>query len=380
MNTQTALCENFDGMRLCSLLLSIIAVLLLAGCQQEPVRRETRPIVKTMRVKIDTSFGDRTYSGVVVARHEVEESFRVDGRIARRMVDVGDRVQAGQVLATLDENDLRLTMESSLAEHRAAKSNREQMLTDERRYSTLLSNQVVSQSEYDVRQLAADEAKGRLDRAERTLRLAQNRLEYAHLISSTDGVVTKVSAEAGQVVSPGQAVVSVAKDGDLEVLVDIPESSIRHLDDVPAEMTLWSKKDGRYSAVLREISPNADPVTRTFAVRYSLRDADSSIRLGMTATLHLSDSTATPAARVPASALFNQGDGVGVWVVAPETGRLSFKNVDVDRYVDRDAYVHGALADGDVIVVAGVHKLDPDVEVRLASADREGQAGREALQ
>lgn len=380
MNTHTALEIKAKWMRKKFTPLCIIISLFLAACQQETIAHETRPIVKTMRVKIDTNFEDRTYSGVVVARHEVEESFRVDGRIDRRMVDVGDRVQAGQVLATLDENDLRLTMESSLAEHRAAKSNREQMLTDERRYSTLLSNQVVSQAEYDVRQLAADEAKGRLDRAERTLRLAQNRLEYANLVSSTDGVVTKVSAEAGQVVSPGQAVVSVAKDGDLEVLVDIPESTIRHLDDVPAEVTLWSKKDGRYSAVLREISPNADPVTRTFAVRYSLRDADSSIRLGMTATLHLSDATATPAARVPASALFNQGDGVGVWVVAPETGRLSFRNVDVDRYVDRDAYVHGALADGDVIVVAGVHKLDPGMEVRLSSAARVGQAGRETVQ
>lgn len=380
MNTQTALYRKAEGMRLCLSLLIVATCLLLAGCRQEPQAQEVRPVVKTVRVRIDANTGDRTYSGVVVARHEVEESFRVDGRIAKRLVDVGDRVRAGQALATLDENDLRLTMESSLAEHRAAKSNREQMLTDERRYSTLLSNQVVSQSEYDVRQLAADEAKGRLDRAERTLRLAQNRLEYANLISSTDGVVTKVSAEAGQVVSPGQAVVSVAKDGDLEVLVDIPESSIRHLDDLPAEVTLWSKKDGRYGAVLREISPNADPVTRTFAVRYALRDADSSVRLGMTATLHLSDSSATPAARVPASALFNQGGGLGLWVVAPETGKLSLRDVAVERYVDRDAYVHGELADGDVIVTAGAHKLDPSMEVRLASSDREDQAGREAIQ
>lgn len=352
----------------CSLLL---AGLLLAGCQQAPQAPQVRPIVKTMRVSLEAGSGDRTYSGVVVARHEVQESFRVDGRIARRLVDVGDRVRAGQTLATLDQNDLRLSMESALAEHRAATSNRAQTLTDEGRYATLLSQRVVSNAEYDARHLAADEAKGRLDRAVRTLDLAKNRLNYANLACSTDGVITKVSAEAGQVVAPGQAVVSVAKDGELEVLVDIPESQIQSLRNAPAEVTLWSSGNDRYRAELREIAPAADSVTRTYAVRYSLHGANPSVRLGMTATVRLSDPAGTPTARVPASALFDQGGGLGVWVVEPETGRLSFRHVAVDRYTDQDAHVHGELADKDVIVAAGAHKLDRDMVVRLAPSSQE---------
>jgi len=352
----------------CSLLL---ACLILSGCQQAQQAQQVRPVVKTMRVSKEAGPGDRTYSGAVVPRHEVQESFRVDGRIARRLVDVGDRVRAGQVLASLDENDLRLSMESALAEHRAATSNRAQALTDEGRYGALLSKSVVSRAEFDARHLASDEAKGRLDRAERALGLAKNRLDYANLLCSADGVVTKVGAEAGQVVAPGQGIVSVAKDGELEVLVDIPEGQIQSLKNAAAEVTLWSSGDRRYSAVLREIAPAADSLTRTYAVRYSLHEADSSVRLGMTATLRLSDPSGVKAARVPASALFDQGGGPSVWVVEPETGRLSLRRVAVDRYTDQDAFVRGELADGDLIVVAGTHKLDRDMVVRLASSSQE---------
>lgn len=350
---------------------SLVAVVLLAGCKQEQQAQPVRPVVKAMRISLAAGSGDRTYSGVVVARHEVQEAFRVDGRIARRLVDVGDRVRAGQVLATLDENDLRLSMESALAEHQAATSNRAQALTDEGRYASLLSRKVVSQSEHDAARLAADEAKGRLERAERALALAKNRLGYANLVCSTDGVVTRVSAEAGQVVTPDQPVATVAKAGELEVRVDIPESQIEGLGNLPAEATLWASDDGRFPAVLREIAPEADPATRTYAVRYSLRTTTPAVRLGMTATLHLSDPQAAPAARVPASALFDQGQGIGVWAVDPKSGSLSFRRVAIERYTDRDAYVHGELAEGDLVVVAGVAKLDKDMQVRVETSSQE---------
>lgn len=328
--------------------------------------RETRPVVKTMRVSLELGSRERTYSGVVVARHEVQESFRVDGRIARRLVEVGDRVRAGQVLAVLDENDLRLSMESALAEYEAAKSNRAQAVTDKGRFDSLLSRNVISRSEFDARHLAADEATGRQQRAERAFALARNRLNYTNLVCSIDGVVTKVVAEAGQVVAPGQGVVTVAKDGEMEVRVNVPESQIQGLKDSPAEVTLWASSDRRIPAVLREIAPEADPATRTYAVRYSLRGAPPSVRLGMTATLRLQDNGGVPVALIPASALLDQSNGIGVWVVDTATGSLSFRRVDIERYTDKGAYARGELADGDIIVVAGVQKLDKDMTVRLA--------------
>ncbi|MDQ7832787.1 MAG: efflux RND transporter periplasmic adaptor subunit [Desulfovibrionaceae bacterium] len=344
----------------------VFACLFLAGCHDAPQAREVRPVVKTMRLHMGTDAEERTYSGVVVARHEVQEAFRVDGRIARRLVDVGDHVRAGQVLASLDEKDLRLSMESAQAERRAAASNRAQALTDERRYATLLSRNAISHSEYDATRLAVDEATGRLERAERTLQLAENRLHYANLICSTDGVITRVSAEAGQVVAAGQSIVSVARDGALEVRVDIPERQIQNLQTMSAEVTLWSNMEAHYRAVLREISPTADPATRTYTVRYSLQGENPLVRLGMTANLRLTGPLGAPTARVPSSAVLDQGNGPGVWIVNPETGRLSFRFVTIERYTERGVHVHGELADGDIVVITGAHKLDQDMEVRLA--------------
>ncbi|WP_243357578.1 efflux RND transporter periplasmic adaptor subunit [Fundidesulfovibrio terrae] len=351
--------------------LACLSSLLACGCQSAQPAEQVRPLVKTMRVSMDVSAGQRTYTAVVVARHEVQESFRVGGRIEKRLVDVGDHVREGQVLAILDEKDLRYAMESAQAELRAANSNREQAATDERRYSKLLSGQVVSQSEYDLKHLSADEARGRQERADRSLKLAVSKLGYAKLLSSTDGVVTKVSAEAGQVVAEGQSIVTLARKGALEVLADIPERRLQDIKETKAEVSLWSNPDVRYQAVLRETAPAADPATRTFAVRYSLPDADASVRLGMSATLHLIETSGTPAARIPASALFNQGQGPGVWIVNPQNGRLTLSPVTVDHFSERDAFVRGQLADGDIIVASGVQKLDGNTLVRLADASQE---------
>ncbi|MFP5259306.1 MAG: efflux RND transporter periplasmic adaptor subunit [Acidobacteriota bacterium] len=325
-----------------------------------------------MRITLDKGTERRTYPGVVVARHEVQESFRVGGRIEKRLVDVGDHVREGQVLATLDEKDLHLSVESAQAELRAALSNKDQTANDEKRYATLLTKQVVSQSEYDLKHLAADEARSRVERADSALKLAMSQLGYAKLVSSTDGVVTKTSAEAGQVVPQGQSVVTVARKGALEVLVDIPERRLQDIKDTQAEISLWANHDARFRAVLRETSPSADPATRTYAVRYSLPDADAAVHLGMTATLHLSEAAAAPTARIPASALLNQGSGPGVWHVNAQTGQLIFVPVTVDHYTEGDAFVRSdQLVTGDSIVTAGVQKLDQGLTVRLAGKDTE---------
>ena len=354
-----------------ALLVAAALCLLLPGCQEAKSSPQIRPVVRTMRISLEAGGENHSYSGVIVARHEVQESFRVGGRIEKRLVDVGDYVRDGQTLATLDEKDLRLSMESAQAERNAALSNKDQAITDERRYATLLSKHVVSQSEYDLKHLAADEARARLERADRSLKLATSQLGYANLISSTDGVVTKVSAEAGQVVPQGQSVVTVARKGALEILVDIPERRLQDIKTTQAEMSLWSNRDTRYPAVLRETAPAADPATRTYAVRYSLPHVDAAVKLGMTATLHLSEAANVQTARIPASSLLSQGKGPGVWIVSPGTGLLTFRPVTVDHYTERDAFVHGQLANDEIIVTSGVQKLDEGTAVRLVDAPQE---------
>ena len=355
-----------------------LAAFCLSGCRDKTPPPQARPVVKTMRLDLAPGGGERTYSGVVVPRHEVREAFRVGGRIDKRLVDVGDHVRQGQALALLDDKDLRLSMESAQAERMAATTNRDRAVTDEKRFATLLGQGVVSQWDYEQRHLTADEARSRLERAERSLDLARRQLDYARLLSSGDGVVTSVSAEPGQVVSAGQTVVSVARKGALEVLVDIPESRLADLKRSLAEVTLWSDDNTRRKAQLREVSPSADAAARTYAARYVLPDADASVRLGMTATLHLIDPGEAPTARVPLSAVFDQGGGPGLWVVDPATGSISLRPVVVDRYTDRHAYVRGKLRDGEVVVTAGVQKLDAGVKVRLEeSAAGQGSEGAE---
>jgi RND family efflux transporter MFP subunit len=337
----------------------------LLGCSDKQERPPFRPVVKTVRVALAAESESRTYPGVIVARHEVEESFRVSGRIERRLVDKGDLVRKGQNLAMLDDKDFRLSAESAQAELKAASSNVAQASAEERRYAYLLSQHVVSQSEYDLKRLQSDEAKARSEKADRANKLAQNQLGYTSLVSNDGGVVTKVDAEPGQVVAQGQAVVVVAEGGALEVQADIPEGRLRDIDHSSAEVTLWSQSGLRYRAMLREASPSADPNTRTYAVRFSLVDGDERVHLGMSATLHLSRHGSAKLMRIPSAALFEQGKGPGVWVVEPVTGKLSLRPVEIVRYTDRDALVQGQLREGERVVAAGVQKLDSSMLVRL---------------
>lgn len=343
---------------------------LLPGCSEDKAPPPFRPVVKTVRATLAAESENRTYPGVIVARHEVDESFRVSGRIERRLVDRGDQVRRGQKLATLDEKDFRLSLESAQAELKAASSNVSQTSTEEKRYAYLLSQHVVSQSEYDLKRLQSDEAKARLGKADDTVKLAQNQLSYASLTSNDDGVVTKVDAEPGQVVAQGQAVVAVAQDGAIEVQADIPEGRLGDIDNSNAEVSLWSQSGARYKAVLRETAPSADPTTRTYAVRFTLVDGDQRARLGMSATLHLSQQNPDKLIRIPSTALLEQGKGPGVWIVEPGTGKLSFRPVVIARYADRDVLVQGQLAEGEIIVVSGVQMLDPSMSVRLEESQK----------
>ena len=356
-------------------LLYLVALILTvsAGCRDTTPEKSSAPIVKTARVTLTPDSEQRTYSGVIVARREVEEAFRVGGKIEKRMVDVGDRVTKGQILATLDEKDLRLALESSQAELRAALANHEHASTNEARYRQLLERQVVSQAEYDLKHLTMEEAKGRVERADRALKLAQSQLSYATLAASIDGVATKVLAEPGQVVAQGRAVAAVAYQGEMEVLVDIPESRLEDVKSSKAEISLWADRELRIRAVLRETAPAADAATRTYAVRFSLPEADERLRMGMTATLRLTSRTdPRPMARIPATALVNQGQGPGVWVLDRSAERVVFRPVTVERYAKQDAFVQGNLAEGDMVVTAGAHKLDEKVQVRPAESGEEG--------
>jgi RND family efflux transporter MFP subunit len=312
---------------------------------------QTREFVATIRPRIETDHG-----------------FRVAGKVVRRLVENGQRVKAGDVLALLDEKDLKLQKEQADAEFAAARMAREQATADEKRATQLRQNGWTAQAALDRVRAAAEEARGRFQRAERAVDLAKNSLDYATLRADADGVVTHTLIEPGQVVAAGQTAARVARSAELEAAVALPEAFAAAAGAGEAKLILWSKPGKSYRAKLRELSPSADPMTRTFPARFSIPDADAAVSLGMSATLTIASREAARIASVPLSALYNQGEGPSLWKVNGE-GWLTLTPVTVVRYETNSALVTGGVQEGDSIVILGVHKLDASQKVRVVTQD-----------
>jgi RND family efflux transporter MFP subunit len=346
-------------------LIALAAFLLLAGCEANtapaPITVE-RP-VRVQRVSFEDADAKREFVGVVRARYETDLGFRVAGKIVTRIVNVGDRVQVGDVVARLDPEDLKLQVQSAEAELAAATSNLAQASADFARYSTLKTNGWASVADFDRKKAAGDEAQGRLDRARRSLDLARNQLGYAELKADADGVITATLAEPGQVVAIGQPVARLAHRGEKEAVVALPESWLAETRKSKATVRLWADRDRSFDAHLRELSPQADPATRTYAARFTIDNADDAIAFGMTATVTLSQAADAKVARLPLSAILNRGTGPSVYAV-DASGALALKPVTVASFTEDAALVSSGVGDGDRIVTLGVQKLEAGLKVR----------------
>ena len=341
----------------------------LSGCNDshsEAVKPAELRTVLVTPVNYRSDDRTRTLVASIRPRVEVDLGFRVAGKVARRLVDAGQLVKAGDPIATLDETDFRLQMEQADAEVAAASVNLTQALAEAKRGHDLNRAGWTPQATIDKLNAAEQEARGRLSRGERALELARNAMSYTTLRATTDGVVTAALVDPGQVVTAGQPSIRVARLDEKEALVAIPEQLVGKIEKLKAGLKLWSDSEHAYRATLREISPIADPATRTYAARFSLPDADAAVALGMSATITLSEATTESVARIPLTALFDQGFGPAVWAVQTD-GALALKPVKVARYETRDAVIGQGLSDGDSIVAIGVQKLDVHQRVRPIS-------------
>ncbi len=350
-------------------MLALSALLLLTGCE-EAARKQAevvRPVlVATIHYKPQVL--DRTLVGVVRPRIETDLGFRVAGKVARRLVEVGDMVEQGQPLAALDGVDLRLQAEQAEAEERAARGALDQAAAAEERAKGLRGGGWSTDAQIELTRAAGDEARARLLRAQRGVELTKNSLSYATLLADGPGVVTATLVEPGQVLAAGQTAVRVARATEREVVVSLPEALVASARDSAAFVSLWTSPDRKYAAKLRELAPSADPVTRTFLGRFSISDAGDDMRLGMTATLTLSENGGVPVARVPLSALFNQGAGPALYVVNEQANGLTLKKVTVRSYGAQEVEITGGVAEGAQVVTLGVQKLDPSQKIRIVSA------------
>jgi RND family efflux transporter MFP subunit len=349
-------------------LAALAAALLLAACSAEtaPAPKAERP-VQVQSVAFQAEDAARDFVGVVRARYETDLGFRVGGKMVARLVNVGDRVHAGDVIARLDPEDLRLQVESAEAELAAASTNLTQTSADFERYETLKTRGYASIADYDRKTAAKGEAESRLARAKRALDLARNQLDYAELKAGADGVITATLAEPGQVVALGQPVVKLAHRGEKEAVVALPENWLSKAREAKATVTLWSDNGHHYAARLRELSPQADQATRTYAAKFTILDPDDSVALGMTATVSLKPAGDALVAKLPLSAVLSRGSGASVYVVS-QAGELTLRPVTVASFNEDDALITGGISVGEKVVTLGVQKLEPGLKVRSIEA------------
>jgi len=358
-----------DFSKFYKVLLLLLPLVALAACgpttAQQPAPE--RPVLVTT-VHYEPQVADRSFVGTVRPRIESDLGFRVTGKVSKRLVEVGGHVDAGQPLATLDEADLNLQAEQAEAELSAAKGVRAQAGAAETRTKELREKGWSTDAQLDQAKAAADEARARLNRAERSVELTKNSLSYATLVADASGVVTATFIEPGQVVAAGQAAIRVARLAEKEVVVAIPETLLARAKSGEARVSIWSEPDKHYVAKLRELAPSADPTTRTYLAKFSMPGAGNEVQLGMTATLILSDAASERVARLPFSALFDQGGGPSLYVVDTKTGAITLKGVAVKSYERNDVLISGGVAEGADVVALGVQKLNPAEKVRVVSS------------
>ena len=352
------------------LLLIVPLLSLLAACSKEaPAPVAPRPVLT--RLVVDNAGESlRSYSGEVRSRYETALAFRIPGKLVARLVDTGAVVKAGQVLARLDPGDTTLSATAAAAQLQLAHA-------DLKRYRDLRQKSFVSQAALDSKETAFKAAQADAE-------LADNQSSYTVLRADQGGVVGLISAEVGQVVAAGQTVMRLARADTLEVAISIPEARMPEAQALGnAEVRLWADGEAIYQGRLRELSPVADPVTRTYAARVAIADADARVLLGMTAKVHFLSSRRDTRLSVPLTAIFQQDGKAALWVVQADQS-VALRPVAVASYGEETALLESGVQTGERIVVAGVHKLTAGERVNVveqptpAAAPAPASANRQA--
>jgi len=342
---------------------SMLLCLLLASCSR-PVEKveEIRP-VRAMVVAAGTGKTIIELAGEIQPRYESQLGFRVGGKLIARKVEVGTLVKRGQVLMQLDPIDLQLAQSQAKAAVSATESTLALAKADLDRYRELRQKNFVSQALLDAKEAAYKSAIASHEQANAGLKVQANQSSYSTLYADADGVITAVQAEVGQVVAAGTPVVKLARTAEKEVRVSIPEDQIEVLRQVTdLAVKTWANSNVAISGRLRELSPIADPATRTYTAKISLPRAGPEVRLGMTATVQFA-APALPGIHLPMTALVNSKEGTAVWVV--ESGVVKLVPVQVASATGTEVLIVQGLSAGQSVVTAGVNQLRPGQKVSL---------------
>jgi multidrug efflux system membrane fusion protein len=351
------------------ILLSSLSLILVACSHPEPPKASDKIVMVAHPTGSASTIN--SYAGEVKARQESALSFRVGGKISQRLVDVGDQVQAGQVLATLDATDANLQVNAAKAQLDSALSAEKTAKTELGRYQQLVGSNAISRSQFDQIDNQYKNAKSALQQAQANYDVVNNQSSYSVLRADKNGVIVARNIEIGQVVAAGQAAYSLAIAGDREVLIGVPEQLISQFKvNQSVQVSLWSKPNALLPAYVREIAAATD-TSRTFAVRVAFRDRSAPVSIGQSARVFTAQPAQTGQLSLPLSAITAEGQQSYVWVVNPKTSQLQKIVVTIGTYGRDSVPVLSGLNSADWVVLAGVHLLREGQKVR--SINRENQ-------
>lgn len=338
----------------------------LTGCSEEKAEivKEVRP-VKVIRVEPTDVASTLVYSGSVRARTEMNLGFRINGKIVERRVDIGDRVKKGDILMRLDRADIALSENRAKANLEAARQQFDTADAAWKRADQLFRQRTIPLAILEQRKLSLDQARSALTSAESAVNEVTNQLAYTDLVADRDGVVTLVQADAGQVIGAGNVAVVVAADDEKEVQISVPETDIAAFSaGQEVDAGFWADPSLKMKGTVREIAASADPLSRTFAVRVSLKD-NPAVRLGMTATIEAARKSAEPVVNLPLSALSQTEGRTVVWVVDAASETVSPRDVKTGAFTPEGVAIDKGLKRGDLVVAAGTQFMTDQLKVRL---------------
>jgi RND family efflux transporter MFP subunit len=343
--------------------------MVLAGCERETEVKAPEPRPVRIITAQKSEIGETVVlTGQILAENEASLAFRIGGRIIERLADVGDNVKVDQLLAKLDPQDEQNALRSARAALSAAQGQLVQARNTFDRQDTLLQRGFTTKVLFDDAQRALRTAQSQVDDAEAQEHIAEDRLSYTELKANVSGSITARGAQAGEVVQPGQMIFQVARHEGRDAVFDVPGQVIRSAPPNPKIIvTLTDDPSVTAEGRVRQVDPQADPVTRTFRVRVSLIDPPAAMRLGATVTGRMQLESA-PGVTIPASALTNIGRQPAVWIVDPSSLTVSLRNVGVQRFDPGSVVLSDGLEAGEIVVTAGVQALHPGQKVRLLGA------------
>ncbi|MDD2621169.1 MAG: efflux RND transporter periplasmic adaptor subunit [Syntrophomonadaceae bacterium] len=323
-------------------------------------------LVRSMTVRMGNDVQSFRYSGVVHGRYESQLAFRVNGKILNRKIDVGSIVKPGDTLMQMDSSDSQLSVQVAEAALNSAESKMKLAKDNLGRSQALYEGGALSKAAYDAALDTCNAAQAAYVQAQAQLQQLENQLQYCSLRADNAGVVSAIKVEAGQFVATGTPVLTLVQDGEREVEISVPENRIDDLSKVTSiKVSFWALPETIVEGQVREVSPVADPVARTFKVRISLIKAPEDIKLGMTSSveLNMSGSEQAALATIPLSAIYQTNGTPSVWVISK--GIANLREIQVAGFEHDQVKVSAGLNNGEVIVTAGANKLLEGQKVRL---------------